>query len=131
MDNKVEGEIYDITNKKLHSIYMDTVYLKNEYAGLGFLKLSEEYHIISKLGLTISHIDTGLKYTGNFLKYHEALVISTGMLSARIGDIQNQIEIKKQFCFNFYDVKSLREKRDRFVKILGLFNTLISVVERL
>jgi len=126
---KIDGAIHDVKNEKLMSLYLDTVQLKNKYKDDAGWNLSKSYHSMSNLGLLIAHVDTSLQYGTDYKKYLDDLEISISILRGAISDTMIQIEVKKELWFNFYQVEKLRNKRDRYVEILGMFQRTKAVID--
>ena len=126
--------LYSIKNEKLLSLYWEVEEKQQDFTSLRGWRLPHEYYALSGLGLLLANVDTQLHLYEKLKdksRFTEKLNIGIAMISGIISDVVFQIEVSKNSFFGFFKIKNLREKRDRYLDVLGLYRKVLSVIERM
>ena len=126
--------LHSIKNEKLLSLYWEVEEKQQDFTSLEGWRLPHEYYALSGLGLLLANVDTQFSVYGTLKeksRFTEKLNIGITMLSGLISDVVSQIEGSKNSFFGFFKVKTLREKRDRYIDVLSLYKKVLFTIERM
>ena len=126
--------VHKITVEKLFPIYDKSCELKESFIGIGRWGLPHEYHTMSEIGLFIAKINNEIEIYGKFnskVDKIQQLKDAIGIINSIIEDIVLEISLNKKSIFGLVKLESLRQKRDRYIDIIHIYNSLMNVLGHL